>query len=520
MKPAFHWLKSSPYHPILFGIFPVLALYANNAGEVGPDVLPRPLLVSLGLAAATLLAVRLLVRGWQRAALLASLLLVLFFSYGQVYDLKRTILPLADLMRHRFLAPFFLMVLIVGVVLILRMRETIHLTAVFNLVGAALLIMSLGQLGLQALTSSRENRQASEVRLPVRPLNASPGQPLPSVYFILLDGYMRSDALLRDMQYDNSKFVQELENLGFYVPSCSRANYFYTQGTMTTALNMDDLGVLQAEIEQSGLQMDIFALIKHSKVRQQLEALGYKTVAFDSGYEWSRIRDADIYLGLNRDTYAMQSLNPFEAMLLKSTLLRIYTDETIKRSQAGLSQVNSPFNEHIELERFILARLPDLAKDPAPKFVFAHILIPHWPYIFLPDGSVRDDPNFDQYNPTDEQIRQGYVDSVAFVSSRITTVVKQILADSETPPIIVIFGDHGLEKENRLQNFTAIYLTGSNGDLYDTITPVNFFRVIFNRVFNAGYEILPDFSYLDIDPGEGVNIQPVTETAPECLDGR
>ncbi|MRR31530.1 hypothetical protein EG834_14665, partial [bacterium] len=403
--------------------------------------------------------------------------------------------------RHRYLFPLFLTLFAVGAFFILRSHENPRLMPALNLMSVALLAMPLAQTGVGAITTSRNQQQAALAELPVRALSAPSGQPLPSVYFILLDGYMRSDALQRDMNYDNSAFVQRLEELGFYVPSCSRSNYGFTQGTMTTALNMDDLGPLSAEIEQNDLEMGVYALIQHSKVRQQLESLGYTSVAFDSGYEWSRIRDADVYLGLNRDTFVMQSFNGFEAMLIKSTMLRVYTDATIRQSQVGLAQANSPFNEHIELERFLLTRLPDLAADPAPKFVFAHVLIPHWPYIFLPDGSIRNDPDFDQYSPTEEQLRQGYVDSIAYVSDRIATDVEKILADSKTPPVIVVFGDHGLAGENRLQNFTAIYLPGNSGDLYDTITPVNFFRVIFNRLFDAGYELVPDVSYDDIDPG-------------------
>jgi hypothetical protein len=231
---------------------------------------------------------------------------------------------------------------------------------------------------------------------------------------------------------------------------------------------------------------------------------------------WDSMKDADAYLGLNRDTFTLQSINPFEAMLVKSTILRIYTDNAIRQSQIGLAQANSPFREHIELERFILARLPDIASDPSPKFVYAHILIPHAPFVFLPDGTVRDDPNFDHSEPTKEQIRQGYTDSVAFLNNRLPTIIEQILARSKTPPVILLFGDHGLDGNNRLQNLTAIYLPGGRGHLYPSISPVNYFRIIFNEVFNTEYEPLPDSSYINIG-GDKTNMQISPETAPECL---
>lgn len=510
-------LKTFPYHSLLLAAYPVLALFANNLGEVSTDVFLRSLAISLAAAAVLLVMSRVVLKSWHRGALLVSLLLLAFFAYGQVYDLKKSLPFLVEVMRHRFLAPLWLALLLAGVVLVLRSRENPRLTPILNIAAVVMLAMPLVQVGRFAMLTSRDYRAASGERLPAAPLTAPLDEPLPSVYFILLDTYMRSDALLRDYQYDNSAFVEKLEALGFYVPQCSRVNYSYTQASMVTALNMDYMDPLKAELEQNGLDMGVYALIKWSKVRQQLERLGYRTVAFDSGYEWSRLYDADVYLGLNRDTFAMQTMSRFEAMLVKSTLLRVYTDYAIRESQSGLAQANSPFDEHIELERFILARLPDLANDPSPKFVFAHILVPHWPYVFLPDGSIRSDPEFDHDHPTDEQLRQGYTDSVAFVSEQIGNVVEKILADSAVPPVIVVFGDHGLKGDNRLQNFAAIYLPEGSAELYPGITPVNYYRAAFNQVFDAGYELLPDISYDDVDPTDGVDMRVFTETAPECL---
>ncbi len=509
--------KPVPFHVFFLAAYPVIALYAHNAGEVATDVFLRSLALSLAGAAVLLVAARLALHSWWKAALLVSLFLLAFFAYGQVYDLKKSLPALIPLLRHRFFAPLWLAAAVAGAALILRARENPQRMQILNAATAALLVLPLLQIGEYALRASQEYRAGGEARLPAAPLAAPAGKPLPSVYFILLDTYMRSDALQRDMGYDNSAFVQRLESLGFYVPACSRSNYSYTQASMVSALNMDYLDSLQNELEQNKVDMGVYALIKWSKLRQQLESAGYRTVAFDSGYEWSRLYDADAYLGLNRDTFAMQNMSRFEALLVKSTLLRVYTDYAIRESQSGLAQANSPFHEHIELERFILARLPDLADDPAPKFVFAHVLIPHWPYVFLPDGTIRSDPAFDQDAPTPEQLRQGYTDSVAFVNARIGDAVESILARSPTPPVIVIYGDHGLKGDNRLQNFAAIYLPGGSQNLYPSITPVNYYRVALNQVFNAGYPLLPDLSYDDVDPTDKQDMRVFPETAPQCI---
>jgi hypothetical protein len=334
---------------------------------------------------------------------------------------------------------------------------------------------------------------------------------------------MRSDALKRDLGYDNSEFVAALEQMGFFVPACTRTNYDFTIGSLTATLNMDYLDTLRTDLDAHNLKnLPAARLIKKSRVRYALETLGYRMVAFDSGYEWSRIRDADVYLALGKDNFSIQSLQPFEALFLKSTLLRLFTDYTILTGQGNFNLAPSQFNVHINLERFILSTLPGLAKDPTPKFVFAHILIPHWPYTFLPDGSIRSDPAYYSTEDLPLSLRDaGYVDSVQFINDQMLSILERIIADSPTPPVIVVMGDHGLSDENRTQNFAAIYLPNSDeSSLYHTITTVNYFRIVLNSIFNAGLPLLPDISYRNVAPkGSPAVYRPFPETSPECLSG-
>ena len=60
---------------------------------------------------------------------------------------------------------------------------------------------------------------------------------------------------------------------------------------------MSYLPELYKEGAEQGISIpDIWMLIKPSTVRRNFETLGYKIVAFDSGFEWTRIDDADLYL--------------------------------------------------------------------------------------------------------------------------------------------------------------------------------------------------------------------------------
>jgi hypothetical protein len=509
-------------HPFLIAIYAPLALYANNVTEVATDVILRPLTITLALTGLTLVFSRLLMRTWERSGLATSLFLLLFFSYGHLYDALKGTSTLQIFARHRIVVPIYLLVLVSGLVLLFRkVQRPQSLSAIANVVAALLLAFPLVQSIAYALTSANTATLDSQSPLQL-PVLIPPDEPLPSVYYIVLDAYMRSDALERDLGFDNREFTTALEQLGFYVPDCSRTNYDFTMGSLTATLNMDYLDALRGELDARGLQnLYTVQLIKRSRVRYALESLGYRTVAFDSGYEWSRIRDADAYLALGKDSFAIQSLQPFEAMFMKSTALRLFSDYVILTDQRDFNLPTSQFNTHINLERFILSTLPDLANDPAPKFVFAHILIPHWPYVFLPDGAIRSDLTYYSDKDLPPSLRDpGYLDAVQFINEQMLTILKRIIDESPTPPAIVVMGDHGLSDDNRIQIFTAIYLHEREGSpLYPTITPVNYFRVVFNSIFNTDLSLLPDISYRNVAPkGSPADYRPFPETSPKCSE--
>jgi hypothetical protein len=95
---------------------------------------------------------------------------------------------------------------------------------------------------------------------------------------------------------------------------------------------------------------------------------------------------------------------------------------------------------------------------------------------------------------------EAYVDQVKYANIRLIQLVKDLLAKSTIPPIIIIQADHGytmpydLAIKPRILN--AYYLPGNGAQkLYPIITPVNTFRLIFNTYFGGNYPLLPDNSY-------------------------
>jgi hypothetical protein len=86
--------------------------------------------------------------------------------------------------------------------------------------------------------------------------------------------------------------------------------------------------------------------------------------------------------------------------------------------------------------------------------------------------------------------------------------VERILPEAEVPPVIILQADHGSKLirmsgepspemlRERLGVLNAYHLpVGGERFLYDSITPVNSFRVLLTAYFGANYELLEDRSY-------------------------
>ena len=287
---------------------------------------------------------------------------------------------------------------------------------------------------------------------------------------------------------------------------------------------MNYLTELSEIMDEIGLETsDVWVMLKQSMVRKLLEEIGYKTVAFETGYEWSRLRDADFYLAINREPMTLQRLEPFESMLIESTALVLFShlqiQEQTSRNQEIIEKVmkvDFPYSGYAERQLFILDELPEIAKLSEPTFAIVHSLIPHVPYVFDPTGEIWSDPGFysgERAEPINEWYWQmGYTSEIQFINQRMTEILKTIIDNSENPPIILIQADHGLRGENRLQILNAYYLPGDASlELYKNISPVNSFRVVFDNYFGTDYGLLPDLGFYQDEP------DPRPETSQECI---
>jgi hypothetical protein len=127
-------------------------------------------------------------------------------------------------------------------------------------------------------------------------LRAPSANTSPDVYYIVLDSYTRNDTLSAHFSFDNSGFIESLESAGFYVADCSQSNYSYTTLSLASSLNFNYLQALSPSLSsESKDETDVYPLLFHNAAAYFFRQMGYRFVAFESGFSPTELVDADVY---------------------------------------------------------------------------------------------------------------------------------------------------------------------------------------------------------------------------------
>lgn len=486
-------------HPFFFAAFPVLSLFVANIDEVRPDVLPRPLIASLAMAGLLLLLFRLVSKKWRRAAMAASLVMVLFFSYGHAYRFIFTNFPYSIFARANVLLAVWATVLILGVYVLLRIvKKTRQPTRLLNIVSTMLLVSPV----LFAFWSLGVQRAQVHWKQPAH-LTPQPGPnwdgTKPDIYYIILDGYGSEAALREFYGVENGPFLDGLRQRGFTITSESATNYWRTALSLSSSLNFSYLDDLADLPRDSSDQRPVEEMISNSAVRRFLTGLGYRTVAFSTGYPFSEMRSADVYYPSQR------VITPFEVNLLIGSMAIYWVDWA------------APVYHRMDIVQHF-QELEEAAVLEGPKFVFAHMVTPHPPFVFDADGkpvAPMGSGDGTVYSGGVEHYLNGYAGQVQYTNRLVEKMIDRILETSKTPPIIIVQGDHGpgayldwqsVEKtclRERFPILNAYYLPGkaeAAAAIPQDISPVNTFRVLFNTYFDTRLPVETNRHFAVLEP--------------------
>jgi hypothetical protein len=515
-----------PFFAFLLGLFPIIALWNGNKSQV----YPKDVWLSVGITAAFVLVIwflcLLIFRSPDRASLVSSALFLIVFSYGHVYNLIKGMTLFGSRIGFvKLLIAYAIFLVILLILAILSKKISPDVKLVLNSVFTLLILFNVFQIVSYEIKTKRaeaiaENSAASTATT----ITTAETSILPDIYYIILDSYSRQDVLKDMLGYDNSTFIDGLRERGFYVADCSNSNYSGTVSSLTSTLNYEFLNATAEEAAED--EGTAILSMKDSRIRADLAAFGYQFVTTKGFSSEDDVNNSDIYLNYLTDTGQQDTIarSEFTRMYFETTVLRVlfeyYHMDQVKyeyllpqwlfQSYSGDDKVLGYASFWYNQTKYVFDSMEKLPEQDGNYFVYAHVNVPHQPFVFDANGNFKY-----TYNPAVEEMAQPYLDQISYANKRVLQLVDVLISKSTPPPIIIIQGDHGahvlttgLEKHKILN----VYYVPEKmyNDLYETITPVNTFRLVLRDVFNQNIDLLPDTMFVKITN----NLEPLPSTCP------
>lgn len=464
--------------------------------ELLPSDVILPSILIVGIAFGSWIILKRILKNGRNAGLIISITIILFFMYGHIYNVVNDIsVGNTDLGRHRYLIIPFLVCFVLSIYYFVRTKKALdNTTIIANVIAVSLIAIILVNVATYSVNENYVIPQKQDMNLipdeDESKFNVSKSEKLPDVYYIILDEYAGPRSL-EFLQYDNSDFLSYLGRSGFYLPPDSHSNYPMTHFSVPSSMNMKYINYLSDQLgKESKNYLPPMKLLINSQVIHNFKSLGYKIVIFNSGWV-----SPDDFTGV--DVSMCKDKKSVNSVLL----------DTVARSSM-MGYFVERWSEQEIRDRIMctFSELPTIKDNyDEPVFVFAHILLPHSPNVFGPNGEKITPGNPLNSEKWDEKL--AYLDQLKFANKKSREVIDKLLENKEYQPIIILQSDHGsgfIDWRNptnemlkqRFSNLNAYYLPGDGKNkLYERITPVNSFRLIFNVYFNGNYPLLDDKIY-------------------------
>ncbi len=371
-----------------------------------------------------------------------------------------------------------------------------------TLTGSLLLVRFTVAIAFERHRANEEVKESILARELARPIGGPPASgPRRDVYLVVLDEYANS-AVLRDrFGFDNRPFEDSLRALGFYIPPVVSSNYVHTILSLPSLLNAAHLYPIERELGDGVRDPTVVnRLLEWNRVAPYLQRRGYEYVFFPSLW-WlsthdSRLADSVVDVWPGFDLAHALSRTELRRTVRQNTILRFfhrndpYDADYVRRTFAGLAEVGG---------------------HDRPVFAFAHIVGPHWPFVFTRD--CRTPP------AALDTLRQNtaYIEQLQCLNSLVLGTVREILRRSKVAPVILLQGDHGtstlrysdaptaaqvnpVAAGERFGAFGAYYLPDSGAAAFgDTVTVVNVLGNVLRHYFGAKLPPERDDRYVSLE---------------------
>jgi len=493
----------------LFPVFFVLHGYNENFGIIPFSVILSLLIKYFIITLAIIIANLVLFGVVEKTFLYSFYLLLLFFLFGRLYDTLHDLFTGSLIYSYKVLLPSLAIVSVLFWWWLHKRKKTFaKATRFVSLLLIVFCVLEVVMFAYYLATGKQEENDLSgDFKIENNKPAPCSNDHLPDIYFIVFDGYTSSKLLKEEFQFDNSGLDSLLIKNNFFISSSSKSNYNFTAFSLASTFGLDhlkkgsDTGIIQpANVLQAVNTLKENEMIRFLKTkgyrfknygRFEIDEMPLKDDSFFDYFYYDLIDKQTLYARVKRDLgWHLAAKNMFTGKFRAPGSFKKRREEYLQRNESNYQQL-----------------LKELSSDnDSPKFVYAHLMLPHEPFYLKADGSLTDDYGviFDTLDK-----RKGYIEQVLYSNKLLEKLIDASASDGKRERVIIIEGDHGYrfyDQANLLKEFPNLnvyYFSDHDYNmLYDGISPVNSFRVILNKYFCYELGMVKDTSFYLKKPGQ------------------
>jgi len=492
-------------HSFLLPVFFTLHNYLQYYGLVSAGVALKVLGEFTVAVVLFLLLTLALTKKLAHSLQITTLVFFPLLFYGVIKDFFSKTLQIPMLARYTLLFPFIALAVILVCILIRKKKSFLKTNFFQNILLLVFILVDMIPLiYLQSSFFLNRNLLVTKKILDISKMPVPAEKP--DVYFLLFDCYPGTGFLSDYMKFDNKAIESELKQKGFRVILDPKSNYNRTAFSMVSEFNFEYLkGINNNTRLRSNHYNRALYTMRSAAVPAVFDHLGYKI------YNLSIFEFAGLQPLYNENFLTL----PERDVLLFNTFTGRFKNDILWNFSSGRFS-NSFFRyligdyreSQILLElakRDFTNRIIDsIAKIPEetvkqPKFVYAHFFLPHPPFFYNERGESN---NLDLVLKDSSYFSKDlFLPYLKYTNRVMLKVVDSIFNKSTRPPVIIIQSDHGSTDYEgcpdipylTVKNFAAFYFPDNNyTGLYDTLSNINTFPVLFNKYFKTAIPLQGD----------------------------
>lgn len=455
------------------------------------------------------------------------------YGYGFVKDssLGKTVLKLwPDKWQTEFSSSIFLILVLAmaaGLIGWVVKKYVLNLKPVRNLQPYKVVLFAIAFLFVLQLVKTGQRvwaiHKVTAYNYPASSITKPSSQPeqKPDIYYLLFDRYGNQNTLKNNYDYDNSDIYSYLSAQGFTNRPDAYANYPFTMSSVSSTMAMSYFPELQKMFGEYGDWQNASAyrsILNNPPIAQVFNQNGYKYNQLSSWWDFTRVgikADSNPTISFRLNAFGYHNyLTDLQRDVIDKSVLSPWLKKGVSLGEKKLLKYDLTRNpqQNFDAQMTAIKNLAGRPDKSTPQFSFAHVLVPHDPYVFDADGNT---PAYDSArtdNGVNETVK--YTNAVTYLNKRIKDTVSYIRSHSPDA-VIVIQADEGpypedfrykLEPDHyydpanlelgkmkqKFSVFASYYLPGVDPSSKPINSSVNTFRFVLDHYLGYNLPMLPD----------------------------